>query len=146
MMLKCFAQGNPVPEVKWTSSSGLLENGQIKTDISNYMVISSIPFSDQNMYTCHAVNSLGRDQRTFPPDHPNCFGLLVATCFLSCLLLLGLVVFVIDVIKRSKYDLFANIVCAFLFLFCANSDVLCVLLFPPKKDKVCRESCNNSKN
>ncbi|XP_056122206.1 sialic acid binding Ig-like lectin 15, like [Rhinichthys klamathensis goyatoka] len=102
MMLKCVAHGNPVPEVKWTSSSGLLENGRIKTDHSNYIVISSVPFSDQNMYTCQAVNSLGRDQRTFPPDHPNCFGLLVATCFLGCLLLLGLVAFVIEVIKRRR--------------------------------------------
>ncbi|XP_039506854.1 sialic acid binding Ig-like lectin 15, like [Pimephales promelas] len=102
MMLKCIARGNPVPEVKWTSSSGLLENGLIKTDHSNYMVISSVPFSDQNMYNCQAVNSLGRDQRTFPPDYPNCFGLLVATCFLGCLLLLGLVAFFIDVIKRKR--------------------------------------------
>lgn len=118
-MLKCVAQGNPVPEVKWTSSSGLLENAPIKTDPSNYMVNSSVPFSDQDVYTCQAVNSLGRDQRTFaPPDHPNCLGLLVATCFLGCLLLLGIVAFVIgDVIKRSKYDLFLSFVCAFWFLF-----------------------------
>lgn len=117
VMLKCVAQGNPVPEVKWTSSSGLLENSPIKTDLSNYIVNSSVPFSDQDVYTCQAVNSLGQDQRTFTPNHPNCFGLLVATCFLGCLLLLGLVAFVIDVTKRSKYDLFLSFVCAFLFLF-----------------------------
>ncbi|XP_077070054.1 sialic acid binding Ig-like lectin 15, like [Siphateles boraxobius] len=102
MMLKCLAQGNPVPEVKWTFSSGVLENYPIKTDLSNYIVISSVPFSDQSMYTCQAVNSLGQDQRTFPPDHPNCFGLLVATCFLGSLLLLGLVAFLIGVIKRRR--------------------------------------------
>ncbi|CAM4703550.1 unnamed protein product [Leuciscus chuanchicus] len=100
VMLKCFAQGNPVPEVKWTTSSGPLENGPVKTDLSNYTVTSSVPFFDQDVYTCQAVNALGRDQRTFQLDHPNCFGLLVATCFLGCLLLLGLVAFVIDVIKR----------------------------------------------
>ncbi|XDV40694.1 hypothetical protein PO909_009726, partial [Leuciscus waleckii] len=102
VMLKCFAQGNPVPEVKWTSSSGPLENGPVKTDLSNYTVTSSVPFFDQDVYTCQAVNALGRDQRTFQLDHPNCFGLLVATCFLGCLLLLGLVAFVIDVIKRRR--------------------------------------------
>ncbi|XP_067255192.1 sialic acid binding Ig-like lectin 15, like [Chanodichthys erythropterus] len=103
--LKCIAQGNPVPEVKWTSSYGLLANDSIRTDLRNYLssATSSFPFSDQDVHTCQAVNSLGQDQITFPPDHPNCsFGLLVVTCFLGCLLFLGLVAFVLVVIKRKK--------------------------------------------
>ncbi|XP_067305666.1 sialic acid binding Ig-like lectin 15, like isoform X2 [Pseudorasbora parva] len=101
MMLKCFAQGNPVPEVTWTSSSGPLKTVPIQTQLSNY-IISSVPFSDQDVYTCQAVNPLGHDQRKFPPGHPNCSGLLEATCFLGCLLFLVLVAVVMDVIIRRR--------------------------------------------
>ncbi|XP_059423173.1 sialic acid-binding Ig-like lectin 15 [Carassius carassius] len=101
MMVKCIAQGNPVPEVKWTSSSGPIEHSPIKV---GYRVISFIPFSDQNVYTCQSVNSLGQDEKTFPNQNTNqnCTGLSVITGILVCLLLLGLVAFILDVVKRSK--------------------------------------------
>ncbi|KTF79075.1 hypothetical protein cypCar_00039213 [Cyprinus carpio] len=102
MMVKCIAQGNPLPEIKWTSLSGPLENVPIKTDHSNFIVISSVPFSEQDVYTCQAVNSLGQVQKTFPPNHSNCFGLMVTTGILGCLLLLGLVLFTLDVMKRRQ--------------------------------------------
>ncbi|XP_059364288.1 sialic acid binding Ig-like lectin 15, like [Carassius carassius] len=111
MMVKCIAQGNPLPELKWTSSSGPLENVPIKTDHTNFIVISSVPHSEQDVYTCQTVNSLGQDQKTFPPNHSNCFGLKVTTGILGCLLLLGLVAFILDALKRSKCLI---IFCAFL--------------------------------
>lgn len=100
--VKCIAQGKPLPQIKWTSSSGQLKNVPVETYHSNYMVSSSVPFSDQAVYTCQAVNSLGQDQKAFP-NHPNCSGLSVVTGILGCLLLLGLVAFILDVVKRSKY-------------------------------------------
>uniref|UniRef100_A0A8C2GPU2 Sialic acid binding Ig-like lectin 15, like n=1 Tax=Cyprinus carpio TaxID=7962 RepID=A0A8C2GPU2_CYPCA len=102
MMVKCIAQGNPIPEVKWTSSSGPLEHLPFK---AGHRVVSSVPFSDQNVYTCQTVNSLGQDQKTFPPNqntNQNCSGLSVLTGILVCLLLLGSVAFILDVVKRRQ--------------------------------------------
>lgn len=143
--LNCTAQGNPVPEVKWTSSSGLLENGTIRTDLRSYSssVTSSVPFSDQDVHTCQAVNSLGQDQITFPPDHSNCsFGLLVVTCFLGCLLFLGLVAFVVNVIKRSKCDFISKYcLCIFVLKWFVQILMCYVLFFPIKKRTKCAGSC-----
>ncbi|XP_026083896.1 sialic acid-binding Ig-like lectin 15 [Carassius auratus] len=102
MMVKCIAQGNPLPEFKWTSSSGPLENVPIKTDHTNFIVISSVPHSEQDVYTCQTVNSLGQDQKTFPSNDSNCLGLKVTTGILGCLLLLGLVPFILDALKRRQ--------------------------------------------
>lgn len=100
-MLKCIAHGNPVPSVKWTSLSGSLGNAPVpKIDQSNYTVISSIPFSGQDVYTCQAVNSLGRAERTFPPNHLTG---LVWISALGCLLLLGLFIGVGVVVIKSRY-------------------------------------------
>ncbi|KAI2655004.1 Sialic acid-binding Ig-like lectin 15 [Labeo rohita] len=101
MMLKCIAQGNPIPQLKWTTSSGLLENAPNKTDYSNYIVASSVLVSDQDVSACQAVNSLGQDQKTVLPNNPNCSGLLVTT-ILGWLLLLGLVAFILDMMRRRR--------------------------------------------
>ncbi|XP_043115995.1 sialic acid binding Ig-like lectin 15, like [Puntigrus tetrazona] len=102
MMVKCITQGNPIPEIKWTSSSGPLQHFPEK---NGHIVSSSVPFFGQDVYTCQAVNSLGQDQKKFPPDQcqcKNCFGLLVITGILCSLLLLGIVAFVLFVVKSSK--------------------------------------------
>ncbi|KAK2902722.1 hypothetical protein Q8A67_007435 [Cirrhinus molitorella] len=100
--VKCIAHGKPVPQIQWTSSSGPLESIPNKTEYSDYIVISSFPLaSDQDMYTCQAVNTLGQDQKTFPPNSPNCSGLLVTAAILGWLLSLGLVAFILVVIMRK---------------------------------------------
>ncbi|XP_016313649.1 sialic acid binding Ig-like lectin 15, like [Sinocyclocheilus anshuiensis] len=99
LKVRCIAQGNPIPEVKWTSSSGPLEHFPIKTV---HRVISSVPFSDQDMYTCQAVNSLGQDQITFPPNQNSSLSLSLMTGILGCLLLLGLVAFILNVVRRRQ--------------------------------------------
>ncbi|XP_058601677.1 sialic acid binding Ig-like lectin 15, like isoform X2 [Onychostoma macrolepis] len=101
-VVKCIARGNPLPQIKWTSSSGPLKNIPFKTDPRKYIVNSSVPFSDQAVYTCQVVNSLGQDQKAFPPNHPNCLSLSVVTGILACLLLLGLIAVILDVVKRRK--------------------------------------------
>ncbi|XP_065154670.1 sialic acid binding Ig-like lectin 15, like [Paramisgurnus dabryanus] len=99
-LLKCIARGNPVPSVKWTSLSGSLGNVPVsKTDQSNYTVISSIPFSGQDVYTCQAVNSLGQAERTFPPNQQT--GLVWISVF-GCLLLLGLFIGVGVVVRKRR--------------------------------------------
>nr|XP_055067719.1 sialic acid binding Ig-like lectin 15, like [Misgurnus anguillicaudatus] len=99
-MLKCIASGNPVPSVKWTPLSGSLGNVPVpKTEQSNYTVISSIPFSGQDVYTCQAVNSLGRAEKTFPPN--NLTGLVWISVF-GCLLLLGLFIGVGVVVRKRR--------------------------------------------
>ncbi|XP_073703856.1 sialic acid binding Ig-like lectin 15, like [Garra rufa] len=101
-MLKCIAQGKPVPQIKWTSSSGPLENVPNEISSCNYIVISSVLVSDQDVYTCQAVNTLGQDQKTVPPNHPNWFGLLVTTTILGWLLSLGLGALILVEIMRRK--------------------------------------------
>lgn len=106
-MLKCIAQGNPVPSVKWTSLAKSHENRPIpksKTENNDYTVISSISFSEEDVYTCKAVNSLGEAERTFPSKHLN-NGLLVWIGALGCLLFLGMLA-VVGFVIRSRYQSF----------------------------------------
>ncbi|XP_051577010.1 sialic acid binding Ig-like lectin 15, like isoform X2 [Myxocyprinus asiaticus] len=99
-MLTCIAQGKPLPDVKWSSSSGSLKDvPKNRNDYSNFIVISSVPFSDQDVYTCQAVNLLGRAERTYPPKDS---GLLLWFSALGSLLLLGIVVFVVVMITRRR--------------------------------------------
>ncbi|XP_057196618.1 sialic acid binding Ig-like lectin 15, like [Triplophysa rosa] len=102
-MLKCIAQGNPIPSVKWMSLAKSQETVPIsKTENSDYTVISSIPFSGQDVFTCQAVNSLGQAERTFPPKPLNDSGLLVWISALGCLLFLGMLVVVGVVVKKGR--------------------------------------------
>ncbi len=129
LTVKCIAQGKPLPQIQWTSSSGPLKNIPFKTYHSNYTVSSSVPFSDQAVYTCQAVNSLGQDQKAFPPNHPKSFILSVMTGILGCLLLLGLAAVILDVVKRSKYLIF----CTFLIKnWCEQILMVCMCYFSPK--------------
>ncbi|XP_068069941.1 sialic acid binding Ig-like lectin 15, like isoform X1 [Danio rerio] len=102
LLVKCIAQGNPVPDVKWTLSSG--QNASATTERHKYMVMSSVQFSEQDVFTCQAVNSLGRAQKTFPPDPRSCFAPLAATGVLAVVLVLGLLLFIWDVIRKRQSE------------------------------------------
>ncbi|XP_056332108.1 sialic acid binding Ig-like lectin 15, like isoform X2 [Danio aesculapii] len=102
MLVKCIAQGNPVPDVKWTLSSG--QNVSATTERHKYMVMSSVQFSEQDVYTCQAVNSLARAQKTFPPDPRSCSAPLVATGVLASVLALGLLLFIWNLIRKRQSE------------------------------------------
>lgn len=58
--LQCTAEGNPVPEVRWTFQNQNRTTGRQHTPL----IIDKAKSADAGQYTCIATNELGTDTKT----------------------------------------------------------------------------------
>ncbi len=84
--LQCEVEGHPLPTVTWLSASGSLSGEQVQSaQVSPYRLVSSVPYLEEDVFTCRVENRLGGEQRRYPP---NTVALTVTVYSLILLLLL----------------------------------------------------------
>uniref|UniRef100_A0A8C9XKE5 Ig-like domain-containing protein n=1 Tax=Sander lucioperca TaxID=283035 RepID=A0A8C9XKE5_SANLU len=69
IMLQCEAEGHPLPTVTWLPASTSLMGEQVQTSQAGpYRLASSVPYLQDDVFTCRAESRLGAAEQTFP-DH-----------------------------------------------------------------------------
>ncbi|XP_041798912.1 sialic acid binding Ig-like lectin 15, like isoform X2 [Chelmon rostratus] len=85
--LQCEAEGHPLPTVSWLSASRRLSGSQVHTSqLSPFRLVSSVPYREEDVFTCRVESRLGGAERRYPPGNALLISLTV--CGLIVLLLL----------------------------------------------------------
>ncbi|XP_075406843.1 neural cell adhesion molecule L1-like protein [Tenrec ecaudatus] len=63
LILECFAEGLPTPQIEWDRPSNILANGKKSKD--RIMKVENVSFHDKGVYRCTAKNFLGTDTHDF---------------------------------------------------------------------------------
>ncbi|XP_029928717.1 sialic acid binding Ig-like lectin 15, like [Myripristis murdjan] len=87
--LRCEAEGHPLPNITWLSASrGLLEPRDPSVGPGPYRLSSSIPFQEDDVFTCRVENGLGGAERRYPAVNTLSVALSVCGGLMLLLLLL----------------------------------------------------------
>ncbi|XP_076594222.1 sialic acid binding Ig-like lectin 15, like isoform X2 [Chaetodon auriga] len=88
--LRCEAEGHPLPTISWLSASRSLSEDQVQTSqVGPFRLVSSVPYQEEDVFTCRVESRLGGAERRYPPGNSLLIGL--TACGLTVLLLLLLV-------------------------------------------------------
>lgn len=105
--LQCEAEGHPLPTVSWLSASRRLSGSQVHTSqLSPFRLVSSVPYREEDVFTCRVESRLGGAERRYPPGNALLISLTV--CGLIVLLLLLSAGFVFY--RRSRGELLLLII------------------------------------
>ncbi|XP_030741462.2 neural cell adhesion molecule L1-like protein [Echinops telfairi] len=63
LILECFAEGLPTPQIEWDRPSNILLNGKKSND--SILKVENVSFHDKGVYRCTAKNFLGTDSHDF---------------------------------------------------------------------------------
>ena len=58
-ILKCSADGNPIPQIRWSRMNSRLPVGRQKVESSGALVLKDVRSEDEGVYSCEAKNLLG---------------------------------------------------------------------------------------
>ena len=58
-ILKCSANGNPFPKVKWSKLNSSLPGGRHDIEPSGALIVRDVRPGDEGVYSCRAENVLG---------------------------------------------------------------------------------------
>ncbi|XP_044062795.1 sialic acid binding Ig-like lectin 15, like isoform X2 [Siniperca chuatsi] len=85
--LQCEAEGHPLPTITWLSASNSPIGDQVQTsNVSPYRLISSVPYLEEDVFTCRVESRLGGAEWRYPPS--NTLIITLTVCGLIALLLL----------------------------------------------------------
>ncbi|XP_034722271.1 sialic acid-binding Ig-like lectin 15, partial [Etheostoma cragini] len=69
--LRCEAEGHPLPAVTWLPAPGSPLGDQVETsEAGPYRRVSSVPYRQDDVFTCRAQSRLGAAERRFPDRDP----------------------------------------------------------------------------
>ncbi|XP_078143175.1 sialic acid binding Ig-like lectin 15, like [Centroberyx gerrardi] len=89
-ILQCEAEGHPLPSVTWLSgSSGPLDARAPTAGPGPYRLTGSVPYLEEDVFTCRAENRLGGAERRYPPSNTLWITLTAGGVLLLLLLLSG---------------------------------------------------------
>uniref|UniRef100_A0A8C9XF04 Ig-like domain-containing protein n=1 Tax=Sander lucioperca TaxID=283035 RepID=A0A8C9XF04_SANLU len=101
--LQCEAEGHPLPTVTWLPASTSLMGEQVQTSQAGpYRLASSVPYLQDDVFTCRAESRLGAAEQTFP-DH-NTLKITLTVGGLIVLLLLLSIGFFCYMRNRARVD------------------------------------------
>ncbi|XP_070767840.1 sialic acid binding Ig-like lectin 15, like [Enoplosus armatus] len=84
--LQCEVEGHPLPTITWLSASRVPSGDQVQTsNVSPFRLISSVPYLEEDVFTCRVESRLGGAEWRYPPS--NTLKITLTVCGLIVLLL-----------------------------------------------------------